>query len=93
MVTNQARFRQLYRIVTPIIVLPIMITITTGFLYETADFSGKDDNFKWLLEIHRGDFGIINLGMIYPSLNVLGILTMVVTGITMWLRVHRRFTK
>lgn len=84
MAIKQARSRQLHYIVAPIIVLPILISLTTGLLYQIADLSGKDDDFKWLLEAHKGNFGIINLELIYPFLNLLGLLTLAVTGISMW---------
>jgi uncharacterized iron-regulated membrane protein len=51
---------------------------------------GDSRDFLWLLELHRGKFGIINLEVIYPFLNAFGVLFLVVTGIAMWLQFKRK---
>ncbi|ESA33739.1 hypothetical protein N836_20155 [Leptolyngbya sp. Heron Island J] len=43
-----------------------------------------------MLDLHRGKFGIINLEFIYPILNALGLLTLVITGLLMWINMPVR---
>lgn len=85
----QARLRQLHRILAPIMILPILLTLITGSFYQIADFSDKAADFSWLLEWHTGHFGILNLESIYPFLNALGLLTLAISGIWLWLATQR----
>lgn len=61
MTTHKPRLRQLHRIVAPIMVLPVLLTLINGSLYQLVDLGGKGDAFQWLLNIHKGHFGIFNL--------------------------------
>lgn len=88
--SKQARFRQIHRALAPIMVLPILLTLITGTFYQIADLSGQDKTFDWLLQLHKGNFFIINLESIYVFLNALGLLFLAITGITMWNQVRRR---
>lgn len=92
MALNKARLYKLHRSIAPIMVLPILLTLITGSLFEFADLSGNEDNFRWLLAWHKGHFGILNLAAVYPFLNALGLLTMAITGILMWFQRPRRQT-
>lgn len=87
---NKARLRQLHSMLAPIMILPILLTLTTGLVYQMADVAGKQADFFWLLEIHTGHFGRLNLELIYPFLNALGLLTLALTGITLWFQNARR---
>lgn len=89
MAINTARLRQLHRTLAPIMVLPLLLTLITGMMYQLADLSGKAVDFDWLLDLHKGEFGSLNLEIIYPFLNALGLLTLVITGIMMWLQMNR----
>ncbi|NEP19641.1 MAG: PepSY domain-containing protein [Leptolyngbya sp. SIO4C1] len=94
MAKNKARIRQAlrqtHRVLAPVMALPLLITLTTGILFQLAANSGQMSEYLWLLDIHRGHFGQLNLEAIYPLLNGLGLLTLVVTGIAMWLQLPRR---
>lgn len=90
MALNKARLYQLHRFLAPIMVIPIFITLITGSLYQLADLSRKEDEFRWLLAWHKGHFGILNLASVYPFLNALGLLTLAITGILMWFQKPRR---
>ena len=68
--------RRLHRWVVPIAATPLLLTAATGSLYSLL-LEVNIDAF-WLLEIHTGDFGPLNLQPVYPVL--LGALTIVVTG-------------
>lgn len=80
---NKARLRKLHRNFAPIMVFPLLLTLITGSLFQMAVVSGKAEDFFWLLDFHRGKFGVINLENVYPFLNALGLLTMIITGIIM----------
>ncbi|PZO36175.1 MAG: hypothetical protein DCF19_22145 [Pseudanabaena frigida] len=40
--------------------LPLLLTTITGIIYQILDLTGKEKNFKWILDWHKGDFGAIN---------------------------------
>jgi uncharacterized iron-regulated membrane protein len=81
--------RRLHRILAPIMVLPLLLTAITGTIYQIVDLSGKDSEFRWILGWHKGHFGILNLEVIYPFLNALGLVVLLFTGISMWLNLRR----
>ncbi len=83
---NPLRLRQLHKALVPVMLVPLLLTIATGIGFQMAIVAGKGGEFSWLLELHRGKFGVINLEMFYPFLNGLGLLTMVITGFLMWWR-------
>lgn len=85
----QVRLRQLHRILAPIMLLPILLTLITGTAYQAFELSGKAEDFDWLLDLHIGHFGSLNLETIYPFLNALGLLTLAITGVWMWIQVKR----
>ncbi len=90
MAVNFSRVRQLHRTLAPIMVLPLLLTLVTGSLYQIADLTGKEKDFDWLLDLHKGHFGSLKLEIIYPFLNALGLLTLAITGVLMWLNMRRR---
>ena len=81
------RARKLHRWLVPIAVLPLLITAATGSLYTLL--LQQDIDAFWLLKIHTGQFGVLNLQPVYPIL--LGALTIVVTvsGAVMLLKPSR----
>lgn len=89
---NKVRNRNLHRMLAPIMVLPLLLTLITGSLFQMAVVSGKTSEFIWLLDLHRGKFGSINLDKIYPFLNAIGLLTLLITGIIMWWQIPSRRT-
>ena len=90
MAINKARLRHLHYILAPIMFLPIFLTAITGSLFQVAVITGKSADFLWLLELHRGKFGSVNLELIYPLLNAFGVLFIALTGIVMWLQIHKK---
>ena len=69
------RARKVHRWLVPIAALPLLSTAATGSLYSLL-LEQEIDAF-WLLKIHTGNFGVLNLQPIYPML--LGALTVIVT--------------
>ena len=84
------RIRQLHRALVPFMVLPLLLTLNTGTAFQFAVAAGRAQDFFWLLELHRGKFGTINLEFVYPILNALGLLTLLITGLLMWLNLPKR---
>lgn len=68
------RFRQVHRVVVPIAAAPLLLTAASGSLYSLMLEQGIDA--FWLLKLHSGRFGPINLQPYYSVL--LGGLTLVV---------------
>jgi uncharacterized iron-regulated membrane protein len=87
---NRVKIRKLHNTFAPITILPVMITLITGSLFQVANLTGKGNDFYWLLAIHKGKFGVLNLELIYPFFNAFGILTLATTGIAMWLQSRRK---
>jgi len=87
---TKARLRQLHFQAAPIMILPSLLTLFTGVLFQIAELTGKEDDFHWLIRLHKGVFGPVDLQMIFPFLNGLGLLVLCVTGIMMWLQNPRR---
>ncbi len=83
------KLKKVHAFVAPFVIIPIILTLTTGSIYQALELLGKQGSAGWLLEVHKGDFGAINLEVIYPFLNALGLLFMAVTGGTMWLDLRR----
>ncbi|MDV3350121.1 PepSY domain-containing protein [Leptolyngbyaceae cyanobacterium CCMR0082] len=90
MLIKQARLRQIHRRLVPFMTIPLLLTLITGMFFQFAVVIGRTDEFLWLLELHRGKFGSINLELIYPILNAIGLLTLVITGLMMWLQTNTR---
>ena len=84
---RQRKARKVHRWLVPIAALPLLITAGTGSLYSLLLEQGIDA--FWLLKLHTGNFGVLNLQPVYPML--LGGLTIIVTvsGAAMLLRPSR----
>jgi len=68
--------------------LPLLLSAFTGSIYQITDLSGNEA--KWILEVHKGNFGSLKLETIYSFLNALGLLALIATGTSMWLQMRRR---
>ncbi|MEM7063885.1 MAG: PepSY domain-containing protein [Cyanobacteria bacterium P01_B01_bin.77] len=84
------RIRKLHSTLAPIMALPLLLTLLTGLFYQMALVSGRGGDFLWLLALHRGKLFALDLSMIYPFLNALGLLTLLMTGFTMWWQTPKR---
>ena len=90
MASNRVRLRQLHKALVPFMALPLLLTLTTGMLFQFAAASDRANDFLWLLDLHKGKFGQINLEFVYPVLNASGLLTLIVTGSIMWFQSPNR---
>lgn len=80
--TLSARFRRAHRLVVPLAAAPLLLTAASGSVYSLLLENGIDA--FWLLKIHTGRFGPINLQPYYSLL--LGVLTLVVIASGLALR-------
>jgi len=85
--------RRVHRWLAPLMVLPLLLTLLTGVLFQLAGFAQQERQYRWLMALHKGHFGVLNLSSVYPLLNALGLLFLVVTGVSMWLQGQRRTAK
>ena len=81
------RFRRLHRLLVPLAAAPLLLTAASGSLYSLLLEQGIDA--FWLLKVHTGRFGPLNLQPYYSVL--LGLLTLVViiSGLAMLLSKNR----
>lgn len=89
MALKKALIRKVHRTLAPIVLLPILITLITGSMFQITVLTGNSGDYFWLLRIHKGDWLVVNLEVIYPFLNALGLLVMVSTGISLWMQMLR----
>ncbi len=85
---DNMRLRYLHYAIAPLMIFPLLLTAITGSLFQVAVLTENSEEFLWLLELHRGKFGIINLEIIYPFLNAFGVLMLAITGIVMWFKIR-----
>ena len=79
--------RSLHRSLVPFAALPLIITAITGVTYSVLDQRGVEAD--WLLQLHTGHYGPINLQPYYAYLLGLCVLVLVITGAVMWWRSRR----
>ena len=81
------RFRRLHRLLVPLAAAPLLLTAASGSLYSLLIEQGIDA--FWLLKVHTGRFGPLNLQPYYSVL--LGLLTLVViiSGLAMLMSKNR----
>ena len=82
------RSRMIHRIVVLIAVVPIILVSLSGALY--GSLINLNIEVPWLLRVHTGNFGVLNLQPFYSP--VLGLLTLVVavSGIPLLLSGRQR---
>jgi uncharacterized iron-regulated membrane protein len=84
-----AKIRQWHRWLAPIMILPILLTLITGVIYQIGELGGFDDQVSWAIHWHKGDFGYLDFQKSFPFLNGIGLLFLTVTGISMWWKTRR----
>jgi uncharacterized iron-regulated membrane protein len=80
--------RRIHRALVPIAAIPLIITALSGSIYGLL----LENNIEafWLLKLHTGNFGIVNLQPYYSA--IIGILTLIIalSGIGLWFGGRRR---
>ncbi len=78
--------RRVHRSLVPLAALPLLLTALSGSLYGALSAQGIEA--FWLMKLHTGNFGLINLQPWYSS--ILALLTMFVIGSGLGLLLGRR---
>lgn len=76
------QIRKWHRTIAPIVLLPLLLTVTTGVTYRLAKdwFGLTRDQVHFLMSIHEGEYLGDTFKSIYVLSNGLGLLWMLVTG-------------
>jgi hypothetical protein len=82
------RARRLHRLLVPLAAAPLLLTAASGSLYSLLLEQGVDA--FWLLKIHTGRFGPLNLQPYYSILLGLATLVVIVSGLGILLTRPRR---
>ncbi|TVQ48118.1 MAG: PepSY domain-containing protein [Gloeocapsa sp. DLM2.Bin57] len=89
-------FRKWHRTLAPIVLLPLLVTVSTGVSYRLAKdwFGLPRDQVHFLMGIHEGEYLGKTLEPFYVLLNGLGLLWMLVTGGAMlWQNLRRSLSQ
>ena len=91
----QLLVRKLHRAIAPIVLLPLLITVTTGVVYRLSKdwFGLSRDQVHFLMTLHEGEYLGPTLEPIYVLLNGLGLLWMLTTGSIMAFQHYRKTLK
>jgi len=84
--------RKLHRTLAPFVLLPLLVTVTTGVTYRLSkDWLGLTrDQVHFLMTIHEGEYLGSTLEPFYVLFNGLGLLWMLATGSVMvWQNLRR----
>ena len=68
--------RRLHRSLVPLAAVPLLLTALSGSLYGALSARGIE--VFWLMKLHTGNFGAVNLQPYYST--VLGVLTLFIAG-------------
>ena len=79
-------WRRVHRSLVPLAALPLLLTALSGSLYGTLSAQGIEA--FWLMKLHTGNFGLLNLQPWYSS--ILALLTLFVIGSGIGLLLGRR---
>lgn len=75
-------FRKYHRQIAIIAALPLLVTVISGVGFSIFDeWLHQDEIAEFLIKLHT--FEILGIGKIYPILNGIGLLGLLVTGFTM----------
>jgi uncharacterized iron-regulated membrane protein len=83
--------RHAHRFLVPVATLPLLLTATTGVMYDLLEQWGLEAD--WLLVLHVGHFGPLNLQPVYSLLLGLCVLVLVITGLRMWFRTRPKASR
>jgi uncharacterized iron-regulated membrane protein len=84
----QQRARRLHRLLVPLAAAPLLLTAASGSLYSVLLEQGMDA--FWLLKVHTGRFGPVNLQPYYSILLGISTLVVIISGLNLWFSRPRR---
>lgn len=79
---KKQQLRKLHLTIAPIVILPLLITVSTGVVYRISKdwFGLSRDQVHFLMVLHEGEYLGKTLEPVYVLLNGLGLLWMLFTG-------------
>lgn len=84
----QHRARRLHRLLVPLAALPLLLTAASGSLYSFLLEQGIDA--FWLIKVHTGRFGPVNLQPYYSILLGISTLVVIISGLGLLLSRAKR---
>jgi len=86
------RARELHRALAPWVLMPLLVTMTSGVSYRLARdwFGCSREQVHWLMVMHEGEWMGSSLEPVFVLLNALGLLWMLVTGASILIGRWRR---
>lgn len=78
--------RRVHRTLVPLAAVPLLLTALSGSLYGAL--SAREIDAFWLMKLHTGNFGAVNLQPYYST--VLGVLTLFIAGSGIGMLLGRR---
>lgn len=79
--------RAIHRALVPVAALPLILAVITRVAFSVLEERGVEAD--WLLHIHKGEFGPLNLEPYYAYLLGLCVLILVISGVLLWWRTGR----
>ncbi len=70
-------------------VLPIIFTVITGVIYQIGELGGFEDQIRFIIHWHKGNFGYLDFQKSFPFLNGVGMLVLSITGLQMYFKTTR----
>ena len=76
------RVRELHRAIAPLVLLPLLTTVSSGLAYRLARdwFGFERDHVHWLMTIHEGEWLGATREPVVVLLNAVGLIWMLLTG-------------
>jgi uncharacterized iron-regulated membrane protein len=76
-------WRRVHRSLVPLAALPLLLTALSGSFYGALSAQGIEA--FWLMKLHTGNFGLVNLQPWYSPILALLTLFVIVSGLGLWL--------
>ena len=80
--------RRAHRAVVPIAVAPLLLTAVTGILFSLLE--ARDVEAEWLLALHIGHFGPLDLEPFYSVILGVCVLVLSGSGLSLWFKTRRK---
>ncbi len=89
---NLRFLRKVHQKIAPVIFLPLLVTVITGVIFDITEtwFNPSESWKELILSIHKGAYLGEKIGILYVILNGLGVVVMLVTGLSMLRSFNRR---
>ena len=80
--------RSAHRAIVPIAAAPLILTAITGIVFSLL--GARDIELEWLLALHIGHFGPLDLEPFYSVILGVCVLVLSGSGLSLWFKTRRR---